>query len=81
MGRMATHTGQLVTWDQALSSDFQFVADIDNTTSDTPPPSTTPRQPLPLPSAGVDERILIRRSPRTRAGSRVLVPRLCLATP
>ena len=38
MGRMATHTGQLVTWDQALNSDFQFIADIDNMTFDTPAP-------------------------------------------
>jgi predicted dehydrogenase len=38
MGRMATHTGQLVTWEQAFNSDFQFVADIDNMTFDTPAP-------------------------------------------
>ena len=38
MGRMATHTGQYVTWDQALNSDFQFVKDIDNMTFDTPAP-------------------------------------------
>lgn len=38
MGRMATHSGQYVTWDQALNSDFQFVADIDHMTFDTPAP-------------------------------------------
>jgi len=38
MGRMATHTGQYVTWDQALNSNFQFVEDIDNMTFDTPAP-------------------------------------------
>ena len=38
MGRMATHTGQYITWDQALKSDFQFVKDIDNMTFDTPAP-------------------------------------------
>jgi len=38
MGRMATHTGQLVTWDQARNSDFQFVADIDHMTFATPAP-------------------------------------------
>jgi predicted dehydrogenase len=37
-GRMATHTGQYITWDQALNSDFQFVKDIDNMTFDTPAP-------------------------------------------
>jgi len=38
MGRMATHTGRYVTWDEALKSDFQFVADIDHMTMDTPAP-------------------------------------------
>ena len=38
MGRMATHTGQYVTWDQALNSNFQFVEDIDNMTFDSPAP-------------------------------------------
>jgi hypothetical protein len=38
MGRMATHTGQYVTWDQALNSDFQFVKDIDNMSFDSPAP-------------------------------------------
>ncbi|MHC4622702.1 MAG: Gfo/Idh/MocA family protein [Planctomycetota bacterium] len=38
MGRMAAHTGQYITWDQALKSDFQFVEDIDNMTFDTAAP-------------------------------------------
>jgi hypothetical protein len=38
MGRTAAHSGQYVTWDQALSSDFRFVADIDHMTFDTPAP-------------------------------------------
>ncbi|MHC4430775.1 MAG: Gfo/Idh/MocA family protein, partial [Planctomycetota bacterium] len=38
MGRAATHTGQLVTWDQSLDSEFEFVADIDNMTFDSPAP-------------------------------------------
>jgi predicted dehydrogenase len=38
MGRMATHSGQYLTWDQALNSNFQFVADIDHMTFDTPAP-------------------------------------------
>ena len=38
MGRMAVHTGQMVTWDQALQSSFQYVKDIDNMTFDTPAP-------------------------------------------
>lgn len=38
MGRMATHTGAFITWDEAIRSDFQYVADIDNMTADTPAP-------------------------------------------
>ena len=38
MGRAATHTGQLITWDQTLNSEFQFVADIDNMTFESPAP-------------------------------------------
>ena len=38
MGRMATHSGQYITWDQAMKSDFQFVPDIDAMTFDTPAP-------------------------------------------
>jgi predicted dehydrogenase len=38
MGRMATHTGKYLTWDQALNSDFQFVKDIDSMTFDSPAP-------------------------------------------
>ncbi len=38
MGRMATHTGNVVTWDEAVASNFQYVADIDNMTFDTPAP-------------------------------------------
>lgn len=38
MGRMATHTGQMVTWQQAVESDFQYVADIDAMTFDSAAP-------------------------------------------
>ena len=38
MGRMATHTGQYLTRDQVLKSDFQFVRDIDGMTFKTPAP-------------------------------------------
>jgi len=38
MGRMAAHTGKYITWDQAMSSTFQFVQDIDHMTPDTPAP-------------------------------------------
>jgi len=38
MGRAAVHTGKTITWDQMLNSNFQFVADIDHLTFDTPAP-------------------------------------------
>ena len=38
MGRMATHSGQYITWDQATNSPFEFVADIDRMTFHTPAP-------------------------------------------
>ena len=38
MGRIATHTGQYVTWDQVMSSEYQFVEDIDNMSFETEAP-------------------------------------------
>ncbi len=38
MGRMAAHTGQYITWEQAMNSNFRFVADIDHMTFDSPAP-------------------------------------------
>jgi predicted dehydrogenase len=38
MGRMAAHSGQYITWDEAFNSDFQFVKDIDGMTFDSPAP-------------------------------------------
>ncbi len=38
MGRIATHTGATITWDQVMQSKFQFVTDIDKMTYDTPAP-------------------------------------------
>ncbi len=58
MGRAATHTGQYVTWDQVMQSDFQFVADIDSMTFDTPAPITAdPGVPYPAPQPGLTKEI------------------------
>jgi predicted dehydrogenase len=38
LGRAAVHTGQHITWDQMLHSDFRFVQDIDSLTFDSPAP-------------------------------------------
>ena len=54
MGRVATHTGQLVTWDQIMNSNFQFVKDIDNMTFDTPGPiHNGPEGIYPAPQPGI----------------------------
>jgi predicted dehydrogenase len=52
MGRAATHSGKLVTWDQVIASNFQFFPDIDTITNDTPPPVQADAQghyPVPVP--------------------------------
>lgn len=38
MGRMAVHSGQLVTWEEAWQSNFQFVENVDALSFDSPPP-------------------------------------------
>ncbi|MBN1806345.1 MAG: Gfo/Idh/MocA family oxidoreductase [Sedimentisphaerales bacterium] len=54
MGRMATHTGKYVTWDQALNSNFQFVQDIDNMNFDTSAPiHAGPGGVYPAPQPGI----------------------------
>ncbi|MBN2296767.1 MAG: Gfo/Idh/MocA family oxidoreductase [Pirellulales bacterium] len=54
MGRMAAHTGQEISWDQALKSEFQFVKDIDNLTFDTPAPiKAGPDGIYPAPQPGI----------------------------
>jgi predicted dehydrogenase len=52
MGRMAAHTGQFVTWDEAMNSKFQYMADIDSLSFDTPAPIQPDADgvyPAPLP--------------------------------
>ena len=54
MGRAAAHTGQVVTWDQAMNSDFRFVADIDGLTFEVEAPiheGPDGLYPAPLPGA------------------------------
>jgi predicted dehydrogenase len=52
MGRAAVHTGQIVTWDQMMASNFQFCPNIDQMTADSPPPiqpDAQGRYPVPVP--------------------------------
>ena len=54
MGRIATHTGQEITWDQVMKSEFQFVKDIDHLTFDTPAPiHEGPDGIYPAPQPGI----------------------------
>ncbi|MCY2993505.1 MAG: Gfo/Idh/MocA family oxidoreductase [Planctomycetota bacterium] len=58
MGRMATHTGAYITWEQALKSDFQYVADIDHLTLDSPAPlQAGPDGIYPCPQPGVTKEV------------------------
>ncbi len=52
MGRMAAHSGALVTWEEAWNSNFQYVANIDEMTFETPAPIQPDERgiyPIPLP--------------------------------
>jgi predicted dehydrogenase len=52
MGRAAVHSGKIVTWDEAMASDFQFCANIDQLTNDSAPPvqaDAQGRYPVPIP--------------------------------
>ena len=56
MGRIATHTGQEITWDQIVKSEFQFVKDIDHLTFDTPAPiHEGPDGIYPAPQPGITQ--------------------------
>jgi len=52
MGRAAVHTGKLVTWEEAMSSDFQFCPNVDSLTASSPAPvqaNAEGRYPAPVP--------------------------------
>jgi predicted dehydrogenase len=52
MGRMAAHTGQIVTFEQVLNSDHEFAPDVDKLTMDGPAPlvaSANGKYPVPQP--------------------------------
>ena len=54
MGRAAVHTGQIVTWEQAMASKFQFCANVAGLTADSPAPvqaDAEGRYPAPVPGA------------------------------
>jgi hypothetical protein len=52
MGRAAVHSGQIITWEQAIASDFEFVANVDDLDYDSPAPVKADeegRYPAPIP--------------------------------
>ncbi|MCA9443026.1 MAG: gfo/Idh/MocA family oxidoreductase, partial [Candidatus Omnitrophica bacterium] len=51
MGRAAVHTGQIVTWDQMMDSNFQFASSVDFTMeSPSPVPANADgHYPIPVP--------------------------------
>jgi predicted dehydrogenase len=54
MGRAAVHTGKLVTWEEALASNFQFCSHVDSLTASSPAPvqaNAEGRYPAPVPGA------------------------------
>jgi hypothetical protein len=52
MGRLAAHSGQIVTFDQMLNHDHEFAPDVDKLTMDGPAPLTLGadgKYPIPEP--------------------------------
>ncbi|MHB1036208.1 MAG: Gfo/Idh/MocA family oxidoreductase [Pirellulales bacterium] len=52
MGRAAVHTGKIVTWEEAMASDFQFAKNVDGLTTDSPAlvqANAEGRYPAPVP--------------------------------
>lgn len=52
MGRAAIHSGKVITWEDALASNFQFFPEIDHLTMDSAPPiraDAQGRYPVPIP--------------------------------
>jgi hypothetical protein len=52
MGRMAAHTGQIITFDEILNSEHEFAPGVDQFTMDSPPPlksNAEGKYPVPMP--------------------------------
>jgi hypothetical protein len=54
MGRMAAHTGQIVTFDQMMNCEHEFAPDVDKLTLDGPAPLRAgPDGTYPVPQPGI----------------------------
>jgi len=52
MGRAAVHMGRIITWDEAMNSNFAFCPDVERLTADSPAPvraDAQGRYPVPVP--------------------------------
>ncbi len=57
MGRAAVHTGRLITWEEALASQFRFCPNVDQLTEKSPAPvqaDAQGRYPAPIPGKTVE---------------------------
>lgn len=57
MGRAAVHSGKIVTWDEAMKSNFQWCPQVDTMDENTPPPVKADdqgRYPVPVPGQWVE---------------------------
>jgi predicted dehydrogenase len=57
MGRAAIHMGRIITWDEAMASEFRFCPEIDHLTPDSPAPvreDARGRYPVPVPGQWVE---------------------------
>ncbi len=55
MGRLAAHTGQIVTWDDMLHHDHEFAPEVDKLTMDSPAPlQAGPDGSYPIPMPGLE---------------------------
>jgi hypothetical protein len=52
MGRAAVHSGRIITWDEAIASEFRFCEDVDALNENSPAPVQADergRYPVPMP--------------------------------
>jgi hypothetical protein len=57
MGRAAVHTGKIITWEEAMASNFQFCSNVDELTDKSPAPvqaDAQGRYPAPIPGKTVE---------------------------
>ncbi len=57
MGRAAVHTGKIITWDEAMASNFQFCSNVDELAESSPAPvqaDAQGRYPAPIPGKTIE---------------------------